>query len=211
MAFAPASVYAVDGTILINQATVNAAGGFPYIISQPGSYKLSGNLTMNTTSTGNHVLLNGALGDIAIGITASDVAFDLNGFSIFVNNSDAHISHSFVAIAELGTYARISIRNGNVTLNSPDLLFQFSQGLGVFLPTSTYSSVEELSIWAGFFSSALGAGSSSLVLGQQALVRHNRLRSSLGSNFTCPSLLVENVGENLSVWTSPCIALNNAP
>jgi len=35
---------AVDGTVLINQATVLAAGGFPYRITQSGSYRLSGNL-----------------------------------------------------------------------------------------------------------------------------------------------------------------------
>jgi hypothetical protein len=36
-------VFAVDGTTLINQATVPSAGGFPYHITQSGSYRLSGN------------------------------------------------------------------------------------------------------------------------------------------------------------------------
>ena len=49
------SAFAVDGQVLINQSTVMAAGGFPYIISNSGSYKLSGNLTMNTTSAGNYL------------------------------------------------------------------------------------------------------------------------------------------------------------
>jgi len=38
--------------VLINQSTVLATGGFPYIISNPGSYKLTGNLTMSATSAG---------------------------------------------------------------------------------------------------------------------------------------------------------------
>jgi hypothetical protein len=38
--------FAVDGATLINQASVMAAGGFPYKITQPGSYKLSGNLVV---------------------------------------------------------------------------------------------------------------------------------------------------------------------
>ena len=51
IALLPACALAVDGVVLINQSTVVAAGGFPYIISQPGSYKLSGNLIMATSST----------------------------------------------------------------------------------------------------------------------------------------------------------------
>jgi hypothetical protein len=61
--------FAVDGVVLINQSTVMAAGGFPYTISQPGSYRLSGNLALTTVSA-------------AIVITASNVTLDLNGFSI---------------------------------------------------------------------------------------------------------------------------------
>ena len=38
------SAFAVDGVVLINQSTVTAAGGFPYSITQSGSYRLSGNL-----------------------------------------------------------------------------------------------------------------------------------------------------------------------
>ena len=49
MILVPACVYAVDGQVLINQSTVIAAGGFPYVISQPGSYKLSGNLNVTAT------------------------------------------------------------------------------------------------------------------------------------------------------------------
>jgi hypothetical protein len=43
LAFA-ASAGAVDGTIEINQATVMAAGGFPYVVSNPGSTSLGNNL-----------------------------------------------------------------------------------------------------------------------------------------------------------------------
>ena len=70
MAFVPASLFAVDGVTLINQAIVTAAGGFPYTISQPGSYRLSGNLTVPDANTS------------AILINASNVTLDLNGFAI---------------------------------------------------------------------------------------------------------------------------------
>src|SRR5262245_44146183 len=66
---APFSALAVDGVVLINQATVTAAGGFPHTISQPGSYKLSGNLAVPAGVNG-------------IYISASNVTLDLNGFTI---------------------------------------------------------------------------------------------------------------------------------
>ena len=37
VALVPFCAVAVDGVVLINQSTVTAAGGFPYVISQPGS------------------------------------------------------------------------------------------------------------------------------------------------------------------------------
>ena len=95
MALVSTCVFAVDGIVLINQSTVTAAGGFPYIISQPGSYRLSGPLVMNTTLAGN---LSGK--DVAIGIASSGVVLDLNGFSITVNNIIPSIGHPFSAIAE---------------------------------------------------------------------------------------------------------------
>jgi len=65
-----ASAGAVDGTIEINQAKVNAAGGFPYTISNAGSYRLTGDLTVSSTSAD------------AIDVKAGQVSIDLNGFSI---------------------------------------------------------------------------------------------------------------------------------
>src|SRR5437870_9702881 len=105
VALAPPCAFAVDGVVLINQSTVMAAGGFPYIITQPGSYKLSGNLTMNTTLLGNYF----AVWDIAIAIASSNVIFDLNGFSITVNNSNASIAHNFYAIKETTNLVDIAI------------------------------------------------------------------------------------------------------
>jgi hypothetical protein len=61
--------FAVDGVTLINQATVAATGGFPYKITQPGSYKLSGNLVVPANLDG-------------IDINVSNVTIDLNGFTI---------------------------------------------------------------------------------------------------------------------------------
>ncbi|HME07133.1 MAG TPA: hypothetical protein VKG25_08780 [Bryobacteraceae bacterium] len=71
------SLYAVDGVVLIDQNRALAGGvtpgdtpGFPVTISQAGSYRLTGNLTLPDANTD------------AIDITADDVMIDLNGFTI---------------------------------------------------------------------------------------------------------------------------------
>src|SRR5882762_4507455 len=75
------SLYADDGVVLIDQnralagnVTPGDAPGFPVTISQPGSYRLSGNLTVPDINT------------TAIQITADFVTLDLNGFSIVGQN-----------------------------------------------------------------------------------------------------------------------------
>jgi len=75
------SLYAVDGVTLIDQRSAMRGGitpedtpGFPVTISQPGSYRLAGNLTVPDSVT------------TAIQITADNVTLDLNGFSIIGPN-----------------------------------------------------------------------------------------------------------------------------
>ena len=58
---------AADGRIEINQASVDAAGGFPFTISASGNYVLTGDLTVTSDVT-------------ALMITVDDVTIDLNGF-----------------------------------------------------------------------------------------------------------------------------------
>jgi hypothetical protein len=71
------SLYAVDGVVLIDQNRALAGGvtpgdtpGFPVTISQSGSYRLAGNLTVPDANT--HGIL----------VMADNVLIDLNGFSI---------------------------------------------------------------------------------------------------------------------------------
>jgi parallel beta-helix repeat protein len=91
-----ASAGAVDGTIEINQATVLAAGGFPYNINNPGSYRLTGNLTATAGFDG-------------IDIAANYVTLDLNGFSIV--GTAAGTSSVGVGSINPGT----TVENGTVT------------------------------------------------------------------------------------------------
>jgi parallel beta-helix repeat protein len=100
MALAPGWALAQNGVALINQSIVAAmgsnrtTGGFPYVITQPGSYQLSGNLTVPG--------VNGIV------ISASFVSLDLNGFSISCVGSC-----SGNGITDNGTpQSGITIRNG---------------------------------------------------------------------------------------------------
>ncbi|MBI3680147.1 MAG: right-handed parallel beta-helix repeat-containing protein, partial [Acidobacteria bacterium] len=74
---ATAPAFAVDGVILIDQSLALAGSvtpgdtpGFPVTIDRPGSYRLSGNLTVPDADT------------TAIEITANNVTVDLNGFVV---------------------------------------------------------------------------------------------------------------------------------
>lgn len=69
-----APVLASDGVIEINQVKVIKAGGFPYVISRNGSYRLTSNLYVTIAADPKNTG--------AIQVDAQDVTIDLNGFSI---------------------------------------------------------------------------------------------------------------------------------
>jgi len=70
LALAAAPAFASDGAIELNQARIEAAGGFPYSLSQPGSYRLTSDLVVSAANT------------TALRITADRVHLDLGGHSI---------------------------------------------------------------------------------------------------------------------------------
>jgi hypothetical protein len=63
--------WAVDGATLINQASVLASGGFPYTISQTGSYRLSSDLIVPCATALTGIVVN-----------APQVTLDMNGFTL---------------------------------------------------------------------------------------------------------------------------------
>jgi hypothetical protein len=110
------AAYAVDGVIEINFARASAGGitpadvpGLPITISQSGSYRLTGNLSM--LNVNNDVIL----------IQASSVEIDLNGFNIGGPNSGSGGVPDCTAVgngrgifANLG-FDGIVVKNGSVT------------------------------------------------------------------------------------------------
>lgn len=123
--------YAVDGVVLINQSTVMAAGGFPYVISQPGSYKLSGNLSVPVNTNG-------------IVITVSNVTLDLNGFTISApaatcGPGSPSCFNPFAGITSNFGANNVAVRNGIISGFAYQMFLQGSGNLAeglifVFVP-----------------------------------------------------------------------------
>ncbi|MBW2383269.1 MAG: right-handed parallel beta-helix repeat-containing protein [Deltaproteobacteria bacterium] len=103
VAMVPLQAIATDGVIAINQAVAVHGGatpgdtpGFPVTISQPGSYRLVGNLVVGSDA---HV----------IEITSDHVSLDLAGFSVVGFGSG---SSSGIHIPD--SHTDVEIRNGSV-------------------------------------------------------------------------------------------------
>jgi hypothetical protein len=104
---------AADGVVEINQARALAGGvtpgdtaGFPVSITQPGSYRLTGNLTVTAANS------------TAIDIPSKDVTLDLGGFTIQGPNQ---LVQTFPGCSVIGLGrgihghdAGIAVRNGRV-------------------------------------------------------------------------------------------------
>jgi hypothetical protein len=122
-----ASAGAVDGTIEINQAIVNAAGGCPYTIANAGTYRLTGNLSCSSGKSG--ILVN-----------TGAVTIDLNGFQILGSGSAGTFGISVpnagvgVTLVENGTVegfgTGISLQ-GNSAVKNVRALFNTNAGIAM--------------------------------------------------------------------------------
>src|ERR1051326_7927174 len=86
----------VEPRIAINATNTPGDSTCTYLITQPGSYYLTGNVT-------------GASARSGIKIAASDVTLDLNGFTL------TGVSGSYVAIGVVGAPANVTVMHGVVT------------------------------------------------------------------------------------------------
>lgn len=123
IALIPGWAVAQNGVVQINQSTIAGSGqnrnsgGFPYVITQSGSYQLTSNLTAPPNAS-------------AIVISASFVTLDLNGFAISCTGGCTGSGVTDNGIQQYG----IAIRNGTV--------FGFENGL--LLTASTGSVIEKV-------------------------------------------------------------------
>jgi hypothetical protein len=197
---APVCGYAVDGQVLINQSTVNASGGFPYRITQPGSYKLSGNLIPPVDQS-------------AIVISANNVTLDLNGFHVQCSVDGSVVAEDpfsgWGCISELeNAVHHITIRNGTVTAtgSAPPQRGVFIAGVNFQISdriTAEYLQIEVnvtgfLPPWT-------------LSFGANSIIRHNILSGATIIE-VCPSLIEGNTNTDASsaqVAAGFCVLVNN--
>jgi hypothetical protein len=187
MALVPACAFAVDGVVLINQSTVMSSGGFPYHITQTGSYRLSGNLVATRDQQ-------------AILINANNVTLDMNGFNVSCNfEASLPPGGTFSCIGDpgdsgsVGGVSDLSIRNGTVTVTSEvgvdTVAFLFAVG---FYQSATLI-VEDLHIE---FSATTANTKVALVPPAHSIIRHNVLEGNSpvqGIYRQCPSVFEGNI------------------
>ena len=175
--FASARAYAVDGVVLIDQnkalagnVTPGDTAGFPVTISQPGSYRLSSNLTVPNATTS------------AIQITSHGVSLDLNGFSIIGPGTFP----SEIGIVGDG-HKRVRIFNGAIS--------GFSQAIS-FQGASELITLERLQIDAFTISAQGPVAGGVAVIGRDVSAK-SLIRDVIGKGqiqITCPSVVVDTVG-----------------
>jgi hypothetical protein len=160
-----------DETVLIDQQSILDAGGFPFKITAPGSYKLLGNLVVPENTSG-------------ILIQSNDVTLDLNGFSItggiVCDNGGLNCAPTPTVetkgveaiLSQTANIFGVAIRNGHIR--------------GFTFGISTFSGIVEQIHALG----NLTAG----ISGFDATIRKNEASRNHGSGIQCNSCLVtENV------------------
>ena len=187
-------IFAVDGVVLINQASVMAAGGFPYQINASGSYRLSSNLVPPGFAD-------------AIHINADNVTLDLNGFSISGSGTctgqTPNITCSdLFANGVFATTNNITVRNGSIT----------GMGTAVYMGEGQGNLAEELHV------SQVSQG----IIIQSGIARRNTVTLAASIGITARgSTVIENVlvnngfgfsglhGFGLDCIFSPCVVGSN--
>lgn len=153
--FGAAPSAAVDGVIEINQARAEAgdvtptdAPGFPVTISEAGSYKLTGKLTVPNADTS------------GIEITAENVVIDFNGFGIFGPVNCTGSVPTCTTAGGLGAGVRVvanKVRVFNGTI-------QGLGGSGIFSPGgNTETWIEDMTITSNFGRGFLGGSRCTLL------------------------------------------------
>lgn len=104
LAVAAVPVHASDGVIEINNASVLAGGGFPLVIANSGSYRLTSNL-----------VVAGATGAIVANV--DNVTIDLNGFTVAGPVSCTHDGGDPGTVTCVGGPAGIGISGAAVVRN----------------------------------------------------------------------------------------------
>lgn len=175
LALASLPALAVDGVVLIDQNKALAgniapgdAAGFPVTLGRPGSYRLSGNLTV---PAGVHGFL----------IASPGVTLDLNGFTLASEGSvGTMFPYGVTDGSTIGNpinQPRAQIRNGHITGFTAAVHMTESEGVVV----------EGLRIEFPYTSGTV------LLVGAYSLVQRNVVLGRGAIRSVCPSVVTENV------------------
>jgi|SRR5579871_5600123 len=189
---APITLSAVDGVVLINQSTVMAAGGFPYKITLPGSYRLTSNL------------INAPAGKDGIDITADNVTIDLNGFAVMTTLGGGSEEIGICGGVGAGPFGCVNTSSHTTVMNGSVTGF----ALGIFLGDG--ATIQNVRV-----SSQPGAG---ITVGTGSIVKNNVSDNNNGVFVACPGVVIGNVmlyqattSSGLFTRSSGCTLIGNAP
>ena len=189
------SMLAVDGQVLINQSTVTTGAGFPYRITAPGSYKLTGNLVAPVNK-------------VVIQIESSNVTLDLNGFNVKCSASQPGGGSEQDCINSNNMPLNsIVIRNGSVSASATAPSFNYNIVNGVNLQGTQSSTVEDVH----FEAQVTNYSGTGLLSGAYSIIRRNTFSGAASPDTSCPSLVQDNVNGTLGAGSSGsgCVFVNN--
>ena len=219
------SLLAVDGVVLIDQNRALAGGvapgdfpGFPISITQPGSYRLSGNLTA-PANTG------------AIAITANNVTLDLNGFTVTSTIVDVGPFGAVNTILIGG--ADVTIKNGSVISTGTTVQGQGGSAIvSNFGGPATRITLRDLTVSAtpGVFNAAVSLPTAAIlqsnfitwstIVGKFSVVQNNSFSVFQNNSIfslvvvACPAVISGNAfvasGISFQGPSATCSAFNNA-
>lgn len=194
--------HAVDGVVLIDQnralagnVTPGDAPGFPVTITLPGSYRLSGNLTVPDANTS----------AIVIAASVTGVTIDLNGFTI----AGPTVCGSFpIVCSPVGSGIGVSAPSGAraVTVRNGTVVGMGANGVQLFSAANTVDNITALSNG--------GVG----IATQLATVTNNRAMKNgfngilVGNSVVMHNLSVQNggagIGGNDSLFVNNALLVN---
>jgi hypothetical protein len=170
-------LWAVDGVVLIDQnralagnVTPGDAPGYPISITQPGSYRLSGNLSV---PSGQHGFVLGA----------TNVTLDLNGFSI-TTPTQAVLDGDGIRMADNVDPLRIVIRNGTIQ--------GFQRPLWLANISASYQRCQ-FCVFEALILQGVPLPIRIIHLGRHARIEHVTTAPELAIEINCPSVAVTNV------------------
>jgi hypothetical protein len=196
-----------DGVVLIDQATVMTSGGFPYKITESGSYRLKGNLVVTAADT------------TAINIGASNVTIDLNGFSITGPGS----SIGLYGIADLNAGTAVAVRNGTISGFSYGIQLTGSGGLKDAVTAAIIENMTVYNNGVGISSGLSSVLRDNVVTGNTLDGIRTGFYSTIAGNTVtkngdvgiatnCPSNLVGNIAVgNKTNFSAPLITITTPP